>query len=123
VTALAQVPPEQPAAGETESGQVLLNEALQSASILSQKARGTESAAEAKDFAQAVMFLSQVIALLDPSRDEAGIPLEHHANMEQMKADSELQKIKEQAKAQPPNPKKRVTATRDGNRTSYEVDG
>jgi hypothetical protein len=74
------VPPmngSQPAAGETQVGQQLIDASMQTALSMVQKMRMLDSGAEAKDFAAAVLNLSQVIALLDPTRDEKGVPLDH----------------------------------------------
>jgi hypothetical protein len=116
-----QLPPEQPEAGTTAEGQSLLLASLSAAELMVQKTRGTNS--EAKDWAQAALALTQTIALLDPTRDDKGIPLDHHVSLEQMKADAQLEQVKEKARAQAPTPKK-VTARNgaDGSRT-YEVSG
>jgi hypothetical protein len=114
----------QPAAGETQLGQNLIDESLQTAMLLVQQIRMTESGAEAKDFAAAVLNLSQVIALLDPTRDTQGIPLDHQLEMTKLKGQQELEKVKEQSKASAQTPTKTVTASKgpNGSRT-YKVDG
>jgi hypothetical protein len=121
------VPPmngSQPAAGETQVGQQLIDASMQTALSMVQKMRMLDSGAEAKDFAAAVLNLSQVIALLDPTRDEKGVPLDHQLEMQKQKGQQELEKVKEQSKASAQTPTKTVTASKgpNGSRT-YKVDG
>jgi len=62
----------QPPAGATDIGVQLLEGMLQSAAIVTSKARGTDSAAEAKDFAQSALLFAQAITTLDPTRIDNG---------------------------------------------------
>jgi hypothetical protein len=114
----------QPAAGETQVGQQLIDASLQTAMSMVQKMRMTDSGAEAKDFAAAVLNLSQVIALLDPTRDDAGRAARSPTGDEKQKGQQELEKVKEQSKASAQTPTKTVTASKgpNGSRT-YKVDG
>jgi hypothetical protein len=80
----------QPAAGETQVGQQLIDASMQTALSMVQKMRMLDSGAEAKDFAAAVLNLSQVIALLDPTRDTQGVPLDHQLEMQKQKGQQEL---------------------------------
>jgi hypothetical protein len=124
--AMGAQPPGQPEAGATSEGQSLLMASLSAAELMVTKTRGTQSGAEAKDWAQAALALTQTIALLDPTRDQQGIPLDHHVALEQMKADAQLQQVKEKARAQAPAPsgKKQVSVRRDqhGRANSYTVE-
>ena len=115
----------QPEAGDTLVGQALLEASLQAGVLLVGKAKASDSAAEAKDFTQSVVNLAQVIALLDPTRDQQGVPLDHQLQLTKMKGDLELEKERERARAQKPTPaKKKVNVSRDqhGRPASYEVE-
>lgn len=114
----------QPAAGETQLGQALIDASLEAAMLTVQKIRAADSGAEAKDFSATVLNLSQVIALLDPTRDEKGVPLDHQLELQKQKGAQELEKVKEQSKASAQTPTKTVTASKgpNGSRT-YKVDG
>lgn len=52
----------------------LMEQMVQTAGLLTQRAGGSSgsSAAEAKDFAQGALFLSQAVVTLDPSRIQGG---------------------------------------------------
>jgi hypothetical protein len=115
----------QPAAGETQVGQQLIDASMQTALSMVQKMRMLDSGAEAKDFAAAVLNLSQVIALLDPTRDEKGVPLDHQLELQKQKGQQELEKVKEQSKASAQTPTKNVSVARDknGRATNYQVKG
>jgi hypothetical protein len=115
----------QPAAGETQLGQNLIDASLETSMSLVAKIRMTDSGAEAKDFAAAVLSLSQVIALLDPTRDTQGVPLDHQLEMTKLKGQQELEKVKEQSKASAQTPTKSVSVARDknGRATNYQVKG
>lgn len=63
---------EQPAAGETPAGLEALTSMLKAIPIFAAKSRGTDSAAEAKDFMQAALFAAQAITTLDPTRIDGG---------------------------------------------------
>jgi hypothetical protein len=115
----------QPAAGETQVGQQLIDASMQTALSMVQKMRMLDSGAEAKDFGDAVLKLSQVIALLDPTRDTQGVPLDHQLEMQKQKGQQELEKVKEQSKASAQTPTKSVSVARDknGRATNYQVKG
>ena len=98
--------PEQPAAGETASGVQLLQASLEASMLLVQKLRVAESGAEAKDFSAAVLNLVQSIAVLDPTRDEKGVPLDHHKGMAKLEAETQLEKVRESSRAQASTPSK-----------------
>ena len=63
---------EQPAAGETPAGIEALTSLLATLPIFAAKSRGTDSAAEAKDYMQAALFAAQAITTLDPTRIDGG---------------------------------------------------
>lgn len=116
-----------PAAGETQVGQQLIDASLQTALETVEKMRALQSGAEADAFAGSVLKLAQVVALLDPTRDTQGVPLDHQLEMQKMKAAAELEKEKERSKAaaQTPGPsKKTVSVRRDqhGRANSYSVE-
>jgi len=67
-----QPTPEQLEAAAAGQGMTLLLAMLDTAKMVVSKARITDSAAEAKDYAQASLFLAQAIVMLDPSRIENG---------------------------------------------------
>jgi cell division septum initiation protein DivIVA len=85
-----------PEAGASASGAVLLAAALDTAIVLTKKAAVTQSAAEAKDFAAGVLALAQATAVLDPNRDQQGIPVaDQHAraiDMQHLKGQQELER-------------------------------
>jgi hypothetical protein len=118
-----------PEAGASPSGEVLLEAALDTAIVLTKKAAVTQSAAEAKDFAAGVLALAQATAVLDPNRDQQGIPVadQHRraVDMQHLKGQQELEREKERAKAAAPTPaKKTVNVSRDqhGRAASYQVE-
>jgi hypothetical protein len=118
-----------PEAGASASGAVLLAAALDTAIVLTKKAAVTQSAAEAKDFAAGVLALAQATAVLDPNRDQQGIPVaDQHAraiDMQHLKGQQELEREKERARASAPTPvKKTVNVSRDqhGRAASYQVE-
>jgi hypothetical protein len=118
-----------PEAGASASGAVLLAAALDTAIVLTKKAAITQSAAEAKDFAAGVLALAQATAVLDPNRDQQGIPVaDQHAraiDMQHLKGQQELEREKERARASAPTPvKKTVNVSRDqhGRAASYQVE-
>jgi len=115
----------QPAAGETDLGIQLMQESLGTALMIVQKIKALESGAEAHDWAAAVLNLAQTVALMDPTRDTQGIPIQHAVEMQKLKSDAELEKVKaqSQAAASKPTPKKTVTAKRSGGQTTYSVEG
>lgn len=105
-----QVPGNLPLPPATDTSQAITM-AIRTATILAQKAAGDDSAAEAKDYAQAVLFLAQAVAVLDPNKTQTGTPLDHEIKMEQLKQQGalnqqaathqhELQKAKQHAMAQ-----------------------
>jgi cell division septum initiation protein DivIVA len=115
-----------PEAGASPSGAVLLEAALDTAIVLTKKAAVTQSAAEAKDFAAGVLALAQATAVLDPNRDQQGIPVaDQHAraiDMQHLKGQQELEREKERAKASAPTPRK-VTSIGPRGRTEHTIDG
>lgn len=112
----------QPAAGETQLGQTLIDSSLETAVSLVAKMKMLDSGAEAKDFAAAVLDLAQVVTLLDPTRDEKGVPLDHELSLQKQAGEQELEKVKASASAQAGAPKKKLTVKRDGDgrAASYE---
>jgi hypothetical protein len=108
-----------PEAGASPSGAVLLEAALDTAIVLTKKAAVTQSAAEAKDFAAGVLALAQATAVLDPNRDQQGIPA---IDMQHLKGQQELEREKERAKASAPTPRK-VTSIGPRGRTEHTIDG
>lgn len=100
-----------------------VNAMLRAIRVCAENAASDDSAAECKDYAAAALSFAQTLALLNPTTDTQGIPLDHHVQMQHDKADRELEKVKEQAKSQPPTPSKTVTAKRAGGTTTYKVDG
>jgi hypothetical protein len=118
-----------PEAGASPSGAVLLEAALDTAIVLTKKAAVTQSAAEAKDFAAGVLALAQATAVLDPNRDQQGVPIaQHHAHaieMQHLRGQQELEREKERARASAPTPgRKTVNVRRDqhGRAASYQVE-
>lgn len=73
----------QPSPMAAPDTQALLAAQINAATALSTKASGADSAAEAKDFAQGVLFLAQAIVVLDPSLSQGGTPLAHDVALEQ----------------------------------------
>jgi hypothetical protein len=55
---------------------------LDVAETLTRKSAGTQSAAEAKDFSQAVLNMAQSLVILDPELAQGGTPLEHDLALE-----------------------------------------
>ena len=87
---------------------------ITAAKQLAQKAGASSNAAEAKDFAAAVLALSQALAIQNPQTDVNGVPLEHHENLAKL---SKPEPVKSAAK--------RVTSRRDAKTgtTTYDVEG
>jgi hypothetical protein len=77
VSAPAQFPPLEVAADPVGLTEACITAAKQ----LAQKAGAASNAAEAKDFAAAVLSLSQALAIQNPETDVNGVPLEHERRM------------------------------------------
>lgn len=104
--AMVQPLPVQPDAVDADVAAVRAAQ-LDAARLLASKAAGSVSAQEAKDFAQASFALSQAVVVLDPTLDQQGIPLEHHAALEQQKQDGQERLEKARQAAAPPSPARR----------------
>ena len=59
-----------------------LSEAI---NLCASKASGSGSAAEAKDFMQAALYGAQAVVIMDPARDQGGVPLEPERQMERVR--------------------------------------
>jgi hypothetical protein len=118
-----------------------VNEMLGAIRLCASKARGTQSAAEAKDFAAAALSFAQAIIVLDPSLSQGGTPLAHDLALEEVRGQTQenmariqaeasiaqehirganaLKQAKETAAA--PTPAKHITINRESGRTSATV--
>jgi hypothetical protein len=87
-------------------------QAVEAATRLAGKAGAASAAAEAKDFAAAVLSLSQALAIQNPETDVNGVPLEHELEKTRISKPEPAEAAK----------KKRVTSRRgkDGT-TVHEV--
>jgi hypothetical protein len=110
VSAPAQFPPLQ--AVEPAAGEALTAACVEAATRLASKSGAASNAAEAKDFAAAVLSLSQALAIQNPETDVNGVPLEHELEKTRISKPEPAEAAK----------KKRVTSRRgkDGT-TVHEV--
>jgi hypothetical protein len=106
------------------------------AETLTRKAAGTDSAAEAKDFAQGVLSLVQSVVVLDPSMSQGGTPLEHDIAMQHVRnqgavqveiqrGENAIKQARAVAAAPQPSQKRTVSVRRDGHgrASEYSVEG
>lgn len=121
-----------------------VNEMLGAIRLCATKARGSQSAAEAKDFAAAALSFAQAIIVLDPSLSQGGTPLAHDLALEESRGETQqaiaqiqagasiqqerirgensLRQAKETAAA--PTPKKKLRINRENGRmTGIEQEG
>jgi hypothetical protein len=66
-----------------------VNEMLGAIRLCASKARGAQSAAEAKDFAAAALSFAQAIIVLDPSLSQGGTPLAHDLALEEVRGETQ----------------------------------
>lgn len=92
----------------------LVDACVDAAEQLARAAGASTSAAEAKDFAQAVLAFAQALAVMNPQTDVNGVPLEHHENLARISKPEPVQSATN----------KRVTSRRDAKTgtTTYDVE-
>ena len=91
--------------------------------VITRKGSMSQSMAEAKDAAAAVLSFSQAIVVLDPALNQAGVPLEHELAMEAQRQEGArlLEEVKQRSAAQAPTPRKKIVASpREGGGMTYE---
>lgn len=136
MAALPDAPPQPPMTGPMAQPdpQETLDALLNAVKVAAIMGAGSEHMQDIADCSKAALAYAQAWAILHPQLDPAGLPLDHHIQMEQVKGAAQLALeqtrganalavAKESARA--PTPSRSVQVRRDstGRASSYDVSG
>ena len=126
-----EAPPQANPAMVPPNPQEVLDSLLTAAKVAAQNSAGAQDTREMAEASKASLAFAQAWAILNPQLDPAGLPLDHHVQMEQVRGAAQLALEQQRGEnaiavaketARAPTPVKSIKVNRDstGRASSYE---